>query len=145
MPSIQKCASFLSLICAGSVALTACGSYDELRSLLASQEADTAQVVLDDLYSDQWTEFAIACPYTPSDLAKAELGVEDTPWSDKWPDEQTNYLLLKSDTGKNWWAQHSRAKIDLCSPQSKSDLLLKPIATKLEFTFNHVSGSWTLE
>lgn len=126
---------------AALLTLTACGTNDELSSYLTSIETATAQVSLNDIYNDQWSEFAVVCPYTPSDYAKAELDVGDTPWPDKWPDEQTNFLLLKSDTGEYKWVRYRRSNLDFCS-EPRIDFTIFPTAATLEFTAN---DGWILE
>lgn len=112
--------------------------------LNASTSTTVEQVRLSDLYGDQWTEFALVCPYTTKDEVKEELGIKINTYLTNSTDDSSNDIVLRDKDGSYDWIYFNRFDIVYLCPGKQPELKYRPIDSILEFEYDHDYGNWDL-
>lgn len=112
--------------------------------LNASTSTTVEQVRLSDLYGEQWTEFALVCPYTTKDEVKEELGIKINTYLTDLTDDSSNDIVLRDKDGSYDWIYFNRFDIVYLCNGSAENLKIYPIDSVLEFEHRDDYGTWKL-
>ncbi|BAU96084.1 hypothetical protein N24_1822 [Corynebacterium suranareeae] len=126
--------------------LTGCSNhssplYDYLNT---STSTTVEQVRLSDLYDEQWTEFALVCPYTAKEEIKNELGISIRTYLTNSTDDSSNDIVLRAEDGSYEWIYFNRFDTMSLCPGKPPELKYRSIDSILEFEYDHDYGNWDL-
>lgn len=134
----------LAFIPLTALTLASCSESNTLESYLSSADPSSYESLsLQNIYGDEWAEFAIICPYAPKDTVEAELYLEDAPIPKFGLDESQSMLVLKSTNTDTTWIRFSRTKVvDLCPATSNYDISFRSTDAAFKFNFNSKNNVW---